>query len=97
MKSVASPARRGFTLVELLMVITVIGMLMALNRPHELAVNLQMAVNNGLSREEIGEAILHAAAYCGVPAGVNSIAVARQFFAELETEKPGEQRGRGKK
>ena len=30
MKSVAHPARRGFTLVELLMVITIIGMLMAL-------------------------------------------------------------------
>ncbi len=61
-----------------------IGILMALNRPHELAVNLRMAVNNGLSRHEIGEAILHSAAYCGVPAGVNSIAVAQQFFAELD-------------
>ncbi len=64
-----------------------IGILMALNRPHELAVNLRMAVNNGLSREDIGEAILHAAAYCGVPAGVNAIGVAREFFAELDREK----------
>ena len=64
-----------------------IAMLMALNRPHELAINLRMAVNNGLSRAEIGEAILHAAAYCGVPAGVNAIAVTRQFFAELDREK----------
>jgi 4-carboxymuconolactone decarboxylase len=64
-----------------------IGMLMALNRPHELAINLRMAVNNGLTRKEIGEAILHAAAYCGVPAGVNAIAVTRQLFAELDREK----------
>ena len=74
-----------------------IGILMALNRPHELGVNLRMAVNNGLSREEIGEAILHSAAYCGVPAGVNSIAVARQFFADLDREKAQEKRGRQRK
>lgn len=74
-----------------------IGILMALNRPHELALNLRMAVNNGLSREEIGEAILHSTAYCGVPAGVNSIAVARQFFAELDREGAKERRGRRRK
>ncbi len=74
-----------------------IGILMALNRPHELGVNLRMAVNNGLSREEIGEAILHSAAYCGVPAGVNSIAIARQFFAELDREGAKEKRGRRRK
>jgi 4-carboxymuconolactone decarboxylase len=70
-----------------------IGILMALNRPHELAVNLGMAVNNGLSRKEIGEAILHSAAYCGVPAGVNSIAIAREFFAELDREEAPKKRG----
>ena len=74
-----------------------IGILMALNRPHELALNLRMAVNNGLSREEIGEAILHSTAYCGVPAGVNSIAVARQYFAELDRDGAKERRGRRRK
>jgi 4-carboxymuconolactone decarboxylase len=74
-----------------------IGVLMALNRPHELALNLRMAVNNGLSREEIGEAILHATAYCGVPAGVNTIAVARQLFAELDREGAKVKRGRLRK
>ena len=69
-----------------------IGMLMALNRPHELAINLRMAVNNGLTRGEIGEAILHAAAYCGVPAGVNAIAVTRQLFAELDQERKARHR-----
>lgn len=71
-----------------------IGILMALNRPHELAVNLRMAARNGLSRAEIGEAILHAAAYCGVPAGVNSIAVARQFFREQDEAKAAAPRKR---
>ena len=71
-----------------------IGILIALNRPHELALNLRMAVNNGLSREQIGEAILHSTAYCGAPAGVNSIAIARQFFAELDREEAKWKRGR---
>jgi 4-carboxymuconolactone decarboxylase len=71
-----------------------IGILMALNRPHELALNLRMAVNNGLSREEIGEALLHAAAYCGAPAGVNGIATARQLFAELDREQAKPTRAR---
>lgn len=74
-----------------------IGILMALNRPHELGLNLRMAVNNGLSREEIGEAILHSAAYCGVPAGVGSIAVAQQFFAELDREQAKQKHARRRK
>jgi 4-carboxymuconolactone decarboxylase len=74
-----------------------IGILTALNRPHELALNLRVAVTNGLSREEIGEALLHATAYCGAPAGVNSIAVARQVFAELDREEAKEKRGRRSK
>jgi len=74
-----------------------IGILMALNRPNELALNLRMAVNNGLTREEIGEAILHSAAYCGVPAGVNTVAVARQLFADLDREGAKGKRGRARK
>ena len=69
-----------------------IGILMALNRPHELAVNLRTAVTNGLSRTEIAEAILHAAAYCGVPAGVNAIGVARNFFRD-EDARNADRRG----
>ena len=50
----------------------------------------------GLSREEIGEAKLHAIAYCGAPAGVNTIGVARQLFAELDREKPKTTHGKGR-
>lgn len=59
-----------------------IALLMALNRPQELAANFRVALVNGLSRNDIAEAILHAAAYCGAPAGVNTIALARKFFRE---------------
>lgn len=64
-----------------------IGILIALNRPNELAVNLQIALNNGLSRKDIAEAILHSAAYCGVPAGVGAVNVAREFFKRIDEGK----------
>jgi 4-carboxymuconolactone decarboxylase len=59
-----------------------IALFMALNRPHELALNFGVALKNGLSRDDIAEAILHTAVYCGAPCGVNTIAVARKFFRE---------------
>ena len=59
-------------------------MLVALNRPHELRLHLRGALNNGLSREEIREALLHAAVYCGMPAAVDAFRAAREVFAELD-------------
>ena len=65
-----------------------IALLMALNRPEELVANFRVALKNGLSRNDIGEAILHAAAYCGAPAGVNTVALARRFFKEQDARQP---------
>ena len=42
-------------------------MLTALNRMHEFGVHVRGAVNNGCSREQIREALLQTAAYCGAP------------------------------
>ncbi|GGB42914.1 4-carboxymuconolactone decarboxylase [Sphingomonas metalli] len=61
-----------------------IGMISALNRPHELKLHVKAALTNGLSREEICEAILQVAVYCGVPAGLDSTRIAREAFAELD-------------
>ena len=47
-----------------------LGMLTALNRMHEFGVHVRGAVNNGCSRDQIREALLQTAAYCGAPAGV---------------------------
>lgn len=58
-------------------------MLTALNRPHELRVHLRGALNNGVSKDEIKEAFLQAAVYCGAPAALDSFRVAREVFAEL--------------
>ena len=47
------------------------GMLMALNRPHEVRLHVRGALNNGITREEILEVILQVAVYCGPPAGLD--------------------------
>lgn len=68
--------RRGRSLLNL-------GMIAALNRPDELATHIRGAINNGLSKEEIREALLQVAVYCGMPAGLGSFKVARQVFKEM--------------
>ena len=74
-----------------------IVLFIALNRPQELFANFRVAVNNGLTRNDIAEAILHAAVYCGAPAGVNTIGLARKFFHEEDErlkKKPAKKKSR---
>lgn len=61
-----------------------LGMIAALNRPHELEIHIRGALANGLTREEIREVLLQIAVYCGVPAGVDSFRIARKVFAEID-------------
>jgi 4-carboxymuconolactone decarboxylase len=61
-----------------------IAMISALNRPHELKLHVKAALGNGLSKEEIREVLMQVAVYCGVPAGIDSVRIAREAFAELE-------------
>jgi len=63
-----------------------IGMLTALNRPHELEVHLKGALNNGCSREEIVETALQTAVYCGMPAALDTMRRVKQVFAEIDAE-----------
>lgn len=61
-------------------------MLVALNRPHELKLHLKGALNNGVTRDEIRECLLHAAVYCGMPAAVDAFRCAREVFSEIDSE-----------
>jgi 4-carboxymuconolactone decarboxylase len=61
-------------------------MISALNRPHELKLHIRGALRNGLSREEIREVLLQVAVYCGVPAGMASFQLAREVFAEIDSD-----------
>lgn len=66
-----------------------IGMISALNRPHELKLHVKAALTNGLTREEICEVLLQVAVYCGVPAGIDSVRIAREAFAEVDQARQG--------
>lgn len=61
-----------------------LSILVAINRPHELKIHLKGAINNGVTRAEIREIFLHAAAYCGAPAAVDSFRIAKEVFKELD-------------
>ncbi|UWZ39227.1 carboxymuconolactone decarboxylase family protein [Dactylosporangium roseum] len=53
-----------------------LGILTALNRPHELRIHTQGALNNGCTTQQIREVLLQAAIYCGIPAAVDAFRVA---------------------
>jgi 4-carboxymuconolactone decarboxylase len=61
-----------------------LAMIAALNRPHELKLHIRGALRNGLTRDEIGEVFLQAAIYCGVPAALDSVRIAKEVFAESD-------------
>ncbi|TMH92364.1 MAG: 4-carboxymuconolactone decarboxylase [Betaproteobacteria bacterium] len=64
-----------------------LGILSALNRPHEFKAHMKGALTNGCSREEIREVLLQVAVYCGMPAGVEAFRLAREAMKEYEQEK----------
>ena len=61
-----------------------LAFLTALNRPHELELHVAGALNNGLTKEQIREALLQAAVYCGFPAAIDAFRTARRVFKERE-------------
>ncbi len=63
-----------------------IVMTAALGREAELRLHLNAARNNGVSRDEIKEALLQAAIYCGVPAANTAFHVAEAVFAEQDAK-----------
>lgn len=60
-----------------------LGMLAALNRPHELKLHIRGAINNGLTKDELKEICLQIGTYCGVPAAMDSFRIAREVFREM--------------
>jgi 4-carboxymuconolactone decarboxylase len=62
-----------------------LGMLTALNRPQRIRPHVIGALNNGLTRVEIREIFLHSAIYCGVPAALDAMNIAKEVFAEIDS------------
>lgn len=63
-----------------------LAMLTALNRPHEIRLHLRGALRNGCTQEEIMEVLLQSAIYCGVPAALDSVRIAREVFREVTSD-----------
>lgn len=60
-----------------------LGMLTALGGCEpQLKVHINAALNVGLTKEEIIEALLHSAVYCGFPKALNATFVAKEVFAD---------------
>src|SRR5256712_3143100 len=58
-----------------------VAALTAMYRTDQLAGHLERALNNGVTREEIGEVITHLAFYAGWPAAMTAGPIARKIFA----------------
>lgn len=65
-----------------------IAALIAMYRPEQLTAHLQLAMENGLSKEEIGEAIAHLAFYASWP---SAISASRKFFDLVQQQEPAKQ------
>ena len=57
-----------------------ISALIALNRPDQLRSHLTLALQNGVTQDEVVEAITHLAFYSGWPNAVTAVGVAREVF-----------------
>jgi 4-carboxymuconolactone decarboxylase len=57
-----------------------VAALTALYRPNELRIHLGRALDNGVTRAELGELIMHMAIYGGFPVAVEGMRIAREVF-----------------
>lgn len=61
-----------------------VAALCALHRPNELKIHLGRALDNGATREELCETIMHMAIYGGFPVAVEGMALAKTVFEERD-------------
>lgn len=59
-----------------------VAVLMALARTEELKFHMRGALNNGVSREELLEMIMHISHYAGWPTGASAMRVAKEIFSQ---------------
>lgn len=59
-----------------------VAALIASNRSDQLRGHLARALDNGVTREEIGESITHLAFYCGWPSAMTAGLLAKEVFDE---------------
>jgi 4-carboxymuconolactone decarboxylase len=67
-----------------------LAMLTALGKTPEIKLHVKGALNNGISVEEIKATLLHATAYCGIPAGLDAFKAAHEVLLAEGAIKPKE-------
>jgi len=60
-----------------------VASLIALYRTEQLRGHIRRALDNGVTKEEIGEVITHMAFYGGWPTAANAVQVAKQVFDSI--------------
>ncbi|MFJ8927517.1 carboxymuconolactone decarboxylase family protein [Streptomyces sp. NPDC102364] len=70
-----------------------LGILIALGAEPEFTSHVRIALNNGLTKQEITEVICHAAGYAGFPRSMAAAKAARQVLDELPDETQAQARG----
>jgi len=69
-----------------------LAMLTALGRTPEIKLHVKGALTNGVSVEQIKAVLLHATAYCGIPAGLDAFKAAHEVLVK-EGAIPAQQAG----
>ena len=63
-----------------------VSCLVALYRTNEMPFHLKRALENGVSRDELIEAITHLAFYAGWPVASTALQIARRVFEEIDAK-----------
>jgi len=61
-----------------------VALMAALNRTDEFKLHVRAAFNNGVTRDEIKEVLIHCAIYAGVPAANTAFHLAEEVFAQID-------------
>jgi 4-carboxymuconolactone decarboxylase len=65
-----------------------VALMAALNRTDEFKLHVRAAFNNGVTRDEIKEVLMHCAIYAGVPAANTAFHLAEEVFAQIDQAPP---------
>ena len=63
-----------------------VALLASLNRPDELRQHIRGALNIGVTRDQIFEVLLHVMPYCGAPASLGGLKIAKEAFADYDAQ-----------
>ena len=74
-----------------------LAFVIARGKAEELALHLDGATRNGVTKQEVREICLQSAVYCGFPEGLGAFRVAKKYYENLEATKKATPKARAKK